>query len=260
MLFYSKQVKEDQLTMKLLTWNINHRTCNKKIPYNMAKAIASLTPDVIVLTEYVPGSSHQLFIEQLESYGFIHHIMSKRVLKENQVFIAANTTLECGKILAPTNIDKSLPSNVLHVLLPERGFHILGLRMPDYSKLPKIKRQCWDWILKVAEESTDLPFVIMGDFNTDPDDSQAKCGNRIKQLKDNGWQHSMPSSGASYWAIINDSGRRLDHAFISRHFDVLAAEYISESGGYVFAGKKSEAMSDHAVLLIEVNMKSGDQL
>lgn len=246
--------------MKLLTWNINHRTCNKKIPYHMAEAIASLTPNVIVLTEYVPGSSHKIFIEQLESYGFTYHVISKRALKENQVFIAANTALEYGSIIAPTDIDKSLPSNALHVRLPEKKFDILGLRLPDYSKLPKIKRQCWDWIQNIAAKNIDFPFVIMGDFNTDPDDSQAKCGNRIKQLKDDGWQHSMPRSGASYWAITNGNGRRLDHAFVSRHFDVLAAEYISELGNYVFAGQKSEAMSDHAALLIEINMKSDGQL
>ena len=40
--------------MKLLTWNINHCTFYNVIPYHMAKAIASLTPDVLVLTEYVP--------------------------------------------------------------------------------------------------------------------------------------------------------------------------------------------------------------
>lgn len=45
--------------------------------------------------------------------------------------------------------------------------------------------------------------MIMGDFNTDPDTSQAKCGDRMNQLKDNGWQHSIPISGASYWAIKN---------------------------------------------------------
>jgi endonuclease/exonuclease/phosphatase family metal-dependent hydrolase len=226
----------------------------------MAKAIASLTPDVIVLTEYVHGSSHQIFIEQLDSYGFTYHLVSKRAVKENQVFIAANTKLECGNIIAPTNIDKSLPSNVLHVLLPEKGFDILGMRVPDYSKLPKIKRQCWDWIQKIAAENRDRPFVLMGDLNTDPDDSKAKCGDRINQLMDNGWQHVMPKSGASYWSIKNGSRRRLDHAFVSRHFDVLAVEYISESGSHIFAGKKSESMSDHAVLLIEVNMKSSVQL
>jgi len=244
--------------MRLLTWNINHRTFNRKIPHHMAEAISSLTPDVIVLTEYVPGSSHQRFIEQLESYGFTHHVMSKRVLKENQVFIAANTKLECGNILAPTNIDKSIPSNVLHVLLLDEGFDILGMRVPDYSKLPKIKRQCWDWIQKIATENKDRPFVIMGDFNTDPEYQPAKCGDRISKLVDEGWQHAIPKSGASYWDIKNGNGKQLDHAFISRHFDILDAKYISESGSYVFAGKKSEAMSDHAILLLEINRKLGD--
>ncbi|MHC1757118.1 MAG: endonuclease/exonuclease/phosphatase family protein [Methanosarcina sp.] len=250
--------------MKLLTWNINHRTFNRKIPYHMAKAIASLAPDVIVLTEYVPGSSHQRFIEQLYSYGFTQHVMSKRVLKENQVFIAANTTLECGKILAPTNIEKSVLSNALHILLSQEGFDILGMRVPDFSNQPIItptfKRQCWDWILKIAADNRNHPFVIMGDFNTDPGDSRAKCGDQLSKLVDEGWQHAVPKSGASYWAIKNGSERRLDHAFTSRHFDVLDAKYIIESGSYVFAGKKSEAMSDHAVLLIEINIKSDKQL
>jgi endonuclease/exonuclease/phosphatase family metal-dependent hydrolase len=250
--------------MKILTWNINHRTFNRKIPYYMAKAIASLTPDVIVLTEYVPGSSHQRFIEQLASYGFIYHVISKRALKENQVFIAANTTLECGEILAPMDIEKSVPSNALHILLPQKGFDILGLRVPDFSNKPIIqspfKRQCWDWILKIAAENRERPFVIIGDFNTDPGDSRAKCGDRLSQLVDEGWQHAMPKLGASYWAITNGSERRLDHAFISSHFDILDAKYILESDGYAFAGKKSEAMSDHAVLLIEIKIKSDDQL
>jgi endonuclease/exonuclease/phosphatase family metal-dependent hydrolase len=242
--------------MKLLTWNVNHRTFNRNIPYHMAKAIASLTPDVIVLTEYVPGSSHQRFVEQLYSYGFTHHAMSKRVLKENQIFIVANTTLEYGKILAPTNIEKSVLSNVLHVHLPDKEFDILGLRVPDFSNQPIIqptfKSQCWDWIMNIAEDNKDHPFIIMGDFNTDPDYSHARCGDRISQLVTEGWQLAMPRSGASYWAIKNGSEKRLDHAFISRHFIVLVAEYISESGRYVFAGKKSEAMSDHAVLLVEI--------
>lgn len=224
----------------------------------MAKAIASLTPDVIVLTEYVPGPSHQRFIEQLDSYGFIYHVMSKRIIKENQVFIAANTILESGNILAPTNIEKSVPSNVLHVHLPHKGLDILGLRVP-INKL-KIKRKNWDWIMTIAVENKDRPFVIMGDFNTDPEYQPSQCGDRISQLVHEGWKHAMPQSGASYWDIKTGNGKRLDHAFISRHFDVLDTKYIKSSGNFVFAGKKSEAMSDHAVLLIEINIKSGDQL
>jgi endonuclease/exonuclease/phosphatase family metal-dependent hydrolase len=96
--------------------------------------------------------------------------------------------------------------------------------------------------LKIAADNRDHPFVIMRDFNTDPSDSRAKCGDQLSKLVDEGWQHAVPKSGASYWAIKNGSERRLDHAFTSRHFDVLDAKYIIESGSYVFAGKKSEAM------------------
>lgn len=80
--------------------------------------------------------------------------------------------------------------------------------------------------------NVDRPFVIMGDFNTDPGDPRARCGDRLSQLVDEGWQHAMPRLGASYWAIKNGGERRLDHAFISRHFDVLDAKYILDSGSY----------------------------
>ncbi len=56
--------------MKILTWNINHRIGKKKIPLEMADALASLSPDIIVLTEYVQGPSHDRFLNDLKSNGF----------------------------------------------------------------------------------------------------------------------------------------------------------------------------------------------
>lgn len=56
--------------MKILTWNINHRISKKKIPREMAEALASLSPDIIVLTEYVEGPSHNQFLADLKSNGF----------------------------------------------------------------------------------------------------------------------------------------------------------------------------------------------
>lgn len=243
--------------MKLLTWNINHRAKVKDIPNDMAQAIASLSPDVVVLTEYVHGLSCRTFIKQLADNGFLYHVKTERVPGENQIFIAANTILENRNIRIPEDIGKSTPSNVLQVRLPDKGFDILGLRIPCYSNSKEQtirKRRFWDWILEIGSDN-EHPLVIIGDFNTDPDYSHARCGDRIYQLVNEGWQHAMPKSGASYWAITNGSGKRLDHAFISKHFDVLNTKYISESGRYVFAGKKPEAMSDHAVLLVEIQEK-----
>ena len=60
--------------------------------------------------------------------------------------------------------------------MPEAGCEILGLRIPDYSKQPKFKRACWDWIIETATTVKDRPFVLIGDFNADPDDLDALCG------------------------------------------------------------------------------------
>lgn len=244
--------------MKLLTWNINHRTKEKRIPDHMAEAIASLSPDVIVLTEYVHSLSRKTFIEQLTDNGYLYHVKTERIYGENQIFIASKTPLENRNIFVPGDIGKSTPSNVLYVSLPEKGFDILGLRIPCYSDSKEQtirKRRFWDWILEIGSDNK-RPLVIMGDFNTDPNDKGAKFGNPINQLKYTGWKHATPISGYSFKSFNNGSERRIDHVFTSRHFDILDAKYILESNQYIFTGKKSEAMSDHAVLLVEIQMNS----
>jgi endonuclease/exonuclease/phosphatase family metal-dependent hydrolase len=95
-------------------------------------------------------------------------------------------------------ITPPVPSNALHVRLPHKGLEILGIRVPDYSKAPKTKQACWDWILETANDVQDRPFVIIGDFNTDPNYSRSTSGDRIGRLVDSGWQLASPSDGSSF--------------------------------------------------------------
>ena len=44
----------------------------------------------------------------------------------------------------------------------------------------------------------------------------------------------------------------IGHAFVSRHFVVERAAYVTRAGQYVFAGKEAGALSDHAMLSIDV--------
>ena len=46
---------------RIIAWNINHRIREKAIPDQMIEAIVSLGPDVIVLTEYVHGTTRTGF-------------------------------------------------------------------------------------------------------------------------------------------------------------------------------------------------------
>ena len=236
--------------MRLLTWNINHRTKRKPVPAQLAEAIGSLTVDVAVLTEYVPAPSREDFFKQLESVGLKYKRMSRYTPGENHVLIASRGPLEDGDILAD-EIAPSVRSNALHVRVLGEGLEVLGLRVPDFSKEPRLRRACWDWILATAGAVKGRPFVILGDFNTDPSYMRAKCGDRIGILKATGWQHADPPEGqASYWTLRGDP-KRIDHAFVSLHFTVRSARYVRENGPYVFA-KGPGRLSDHAALVVDI--------
>jgi len=250
-------IQEKQF-MNLLTWNINHRASRKRIPPSMVEAIASLSPDIIILTEYVPGPSHMSFMEELSSHGLNHIVMSQETPKENHVFIASRNALTRGAIEGPP-IAPSVPSNMLHVYLESQEMNILGLRVPDYSKQTPLRHKCWDWLEATANKIKEQPFVILGDFNADPSYPPSKCGNRIGNLVTAGWQLAAPPSGASYLAVANGEGKRLDHAFVSKHFIVRNAQYVWENNSFIFGGKSSDAMSDHAALLVEIERHSSNE-
>lgn len=236
--------------MRLFTWNINHRARPKLISNLLLEAVNSLCVDVLVLTEYVPGTTHGKFLTDLASIGLEYICVSSYTQKENHILIASKNKLKEGSIIAP-RIAPSVPSNVLHVYHTISSIDILGIRIPDYSKQPDIKRKCWDWILKIANEVRDRPFILLGDFNTDPNYSKAKCGDRIESLVQMGWQHAKPLVGSSYWTP-RGTGVCIDHAFVSKHFIVLNAEYVIEHSGYIFSGNGQTTLSDHAGLLIDV--------
>jgi endonuclease/exonuclease/phosphatase family metal-dependent hydrolase len=243
------------MTMRLMTWNLNHRAKAKAIPTNLSDIIASLEPDLVVLTEYVHGDSRQPFLTQLYDRGLRYSRVSRVTPpRENHVLIASRTPLELGSIEAPA-IAPSVPSNALHVILPHEGIEILGLRVPDYSKQPAIKRACWDWIIETTRTIKDRPLVVLGDFNTDTRYGRMSCGDCIETLIGDGWQFASPADGASYWTLKDRSPCRIDHAFVSGHFVVKGSSYVTESGGRSFVGIGPDALSDHAILSIDIELR-----
>ena len=253
--------------MRLLTWNIAHRV--KEDPRRMAKGLLSLDPDVIVLTEYrpEPAISRKIFLEELGSNGFSAPLISQGSKEQNLILIIAKTHLEEGDIKAPvitvTNrLGKkqeatALPSNVLHVKAPEWGFDIIGIRIPDYSKQDRLRRACWDWLLETTTKIRNEPFVILGDFNADRDPlkSPAYYCTCLEKLVTDGWQHAQPETGSSHVTHVGGWEKRLDHIFLSGHFSFRNPEFRTESGSCIFTGKMPVAMSDHAVLLVDAELK-----
>jgi len=170
---------------------------------------------------------------------------------QNQVLVASRTPLEAGDIIAPS-IDPYLPSNILHVRLPEAGFELLGLRVPCYATTAE-KNRCWDWLADTAQTIVDRPFVLLGDFNTDIDKPGTKTP-RLGRLLQQRWQHALPFHGHSYFGNTGSTSR-IDHAFVTRHFRIRNVEYVSKRVPYNFAELGSDRLSDHAPLLLEIEAR-----
>jgi endonuclease/exonuclease/phosphatase family metal-dependent hydrolase len=242
------------MVLRVIAWNVNHRARGRAIHPNLVEAIASLNPDVIVLNEYVHRDTRRQFFDQLTEHDLRYQLVSHVTPHgENHVLIASRSPIELGSIRAP-GIEKSIPSNFLHVRLPQDGCEILGLRIPDYSKQPKMKRTCWDWIIEMAATAKDRPFVMIGDFNTDPEEPSTLCRACVGKLTDDGWKLATPKQGASWWSV-NGKPFRIDHAFVSRHLNVLESRYVAGFGELGSIGNDEHSLSDHAPLLIEIEQR-----
>jgi exonuclease III len=236
--------------MKVISWNANHRTKEKKIPDKMIDGLLSLNPDIIVLTEFVPGASRERFIKDLVDAGLVHIKTPNYVPNQNTIVVASRYQLNVGGILAPA-IDPAIPPNFCHLTLPTENLDLIAIRIPDYSKSLKIKREYWDWTLAMASTFNEKRCLLCGDFNTSPQYSRARCGDRIQKLIDLGWVKVSPGNGYSYWNP-KGYGVQIDHAFTKGAITVSASEYINEKNGVYFVGKKGEELSDHAVLSIDI--------
>lgn len=236
--------------LRLVNWNMNHRTSAKRIPPGLVDAVWSLGPDVAVLTEYVPGPSHPGLVSALEAYGLTCRLSGPNP-GHNHILIAARGGVAQGHLRGPDRFP-AFPSNVLHVELADPKFDVLGLRIP-VGKKTDTKPICWDWIIGAAEQLRNRPSVLVGDFNTDPGNPRARCRDRIAKLTEQGWQLVIPSAGASYWG---PKGReaRIDYAFASRSVRAHVSDYVTSSGSFVFAGPGPRGASDHAVFVMDFDV------
>src|SRR5947209_8494405 len=132
--------------MRLVAWNLNHRIRQMAIPWWIVPAIAILSPDVLVLTEYVPGPSHEQFLSGLSDAGLRYSRVSRFTAGQNHILIAARLKLEPTPIAVPSEIPY-LNTNTLCVEIPDAGFRVLGLRVPYFKSKDGLVnwRRTYDW-------------------------------------------------------------------------------------------------------------------
>lgn len=238
--------------MRLLTWNLNHRAASRRIPDWVSVAIEQQAPDAVVLTEYVQGPSHAAFCERLARIGLPHLQVSQRTEGHNQVLIASATPLQAGSIQGPA-LHPAVPSNVLHVHLPQHQLQLLGIRMPAFKPEDRaIKRAVWEWLNRISRTLEPGPAVVSGDLNTALGDKPSHAGDCLQVLPRAGWQHAIPETGHSWRSARYGTLRRIDHSFLAPGMPPARSRYLWD-----FQALAPEAPSgrvgipDHAMLVVD---------
>lgn len=251
------------MTIRIAAWNVAHQVKVRPIPEGLVPALQSLSPDIIVLTEFVPaesnkpGRSRKNFYAALEAAGFTHLLPDyppeiTRNGSRNHTLIASRSPMERGDLTAATT-DLPGPTNFLHVRLPALGLEVAGIRVPSYKQSDAMKRY-WRWLTDTLVNESERSLVLIGDLNVNPARPKPKYKQSyIDELKANGWQVADPRAEKGRGSYISKTGQwsAIDHALVSQRLKVKDASYISEAKGDVFASQGCE-MSDHAVLMLEV--------
>lgn len=244
--------------MKIVAWNLNHRTREVPISSDCVRAIAALRTDVLVLTEYVHGPSRPDFFVQLGRIGFAHISVSKKHHGQNQVLVATRSRHTIGGIDPPV-VDECSEGNFLHVALPAVGFELVGLRAPAYRSSADLKRY-WAALESVIDASARRRIVYVGDFNTDPFARRDAGARTIRALLESGWGLPRPRGE---WSYVSSSGRttsRIDYALLSPGLKATLARYCTQIYGVRLAGPSGlGAVSDHAALVVKVDRREAAQ-
>jgi endonuclease/exonuclease/phosphatase family metal-dependent hydrolase len=245
--------------MKLLAWNLNHRAASRRIPSWIAAAIEEQDPDVLVLTEYVEGQDHDDFLANLNANGLTTYSCSTQPGRQNQVLIASRHS-HCRHELLVPDIHPSVPPNVLEVSLGSHVLTVFGFRMPAFEAAERaLKRPTWNWLLGEADRLRSGSALIVGDFNTAPGDSDARCGDCLSKLIHGGWQHAQPSSGYSWRHPQSGTERQIDHIFLSASLVPRRVEYLWEFERLAPEGtSRKVGFPDHAMLVCEFDQHCAD--
>jgi hypothetical protein len=76
-------------SVKIVAWNLNHKSCERRIPNDIVGLFVALDADVVLLNEFVDGPTRTQFRASLWSAGYKHQLVSETPARHNQVFAAS---------------------------------------------------------------------------------------------------------------------------------------------------------------------------
>lgn len=238
--------------MKIISWNLNHRTLEKPIPSDTLRFFIEAKADLICLNEYVDGPSRRSFEAALNDAGFTHQFLSPRLGNNNQIFIAAKLPVFLGDLKAPDLTDAAI-TNFLHIRLADSSIEIVGLRAPAY-KLASERQAYWAQLGAIMRAASSRNIIFVGDFNYDPFPGAARGAAAIDFNLGGNFSIPNPSGAWSFMSIDGQNTSRIDHVLVARGLCAESVRYLTEFNGIRLAGSKNTAaITDHAALVFDLD-------
>jgi hypothetical protein len=235
--------------MRLVTWNLGHRLDGGHAPDDAITALAALEPDIVILTEHLPGPARRSFLASLAGVGLTHQLSPTPAQHGGHALIASRLELVPGSLQARASRDR-LPPDVLHAYAPTGILDVLGMRRPEPGSPPARRHAGWQWLLRAAHALRHRRAILVGDFDVGADGDRVDGVDHLRHLTDAGWRHAVPAEGAAYPATSGDAGR-LDHAFLSPSVQQVDARYALAAAGLRLTGSK-ESLAVQPVLVVDL--------
>jgi len=246
--------------MRIVFWNI--RAGGGRRADWIFNQLCRWQPDIIAFSEFRGTESSQALAQALASHGWPHQLsaVDPHKMPANAVFLAAREPLNKVHL----RNDKPEPTRWLLARHASTGLVVGSLHAPNY--VTGRKRPFFDATTAFCKRWNCEPAIIGGDTNccVPPLDGNPTMFHPwekawIPGLEKAGWRDVYralePDRPAYTWYSPNaGNGYRLDQAFINRaaHSGLAHAEHAW--GAHPDAPNRRDALSDHAALLVELDL------
>jgi hypothetical protein len=233
--------------MRLVTWNLGHRRNGNRRPERFVAALGALEPDIAVLVDRTPGAASSELLAALADIGLRHQLRSEPDARGAQVLLASRLEMVPGTMDPGAS---ATPADALHAYSPTGLLDVVSLPSCRHGGRSASDATCWNWLLEATAALKPRRSIVFGDLQDDPSDADSGSSHPVRHFIRQGWQHAMPTEGASY-ATTGGHALTVDHAFLSPSLQRIDAHYAMGAAGFRLAGSK-DSLSERPALVVDL--------
>jgi hypothetical protein len=234
--------------MRLVTWNLGHRTNGDCRSDGLVAALTALEPDIAVLVDRSPGTSCEQLLAALAGMGLGHQLATAPGEHDGRVTLASRLEMVPGSL--DTRATGGMPSHLLHAYAPAGDLDVISLTTGRNGHVGPARQAGWDWLHRAATTLKQRRTILIGDFASGADDAGPGHSQPLRRFISEGWQHAMPTEGAPS-SRGGEDAPGVDHAFLSPLLQRIDTHYALGAAGLRLAGKK-DSPSERPVLVVDL--------